>query len=426
MHYCNKRIALSLSQDENANKNGVRSFSAGKSHQLNSRRSKVDNRLRLCLMLICFCATFSLLALESNAADLSEMPMVTTGPTILHPKHNSRVLNPNKILVEVEIPPVGSVLEWMIGVHILRKSGVEWTSAMEPFYIEQLWISSNGRFVGRKTIALEEGDYIIWVAIGQAGGGAQQEPYGTAWALFRVKRLDVPMALKPVFSILEPRDGAIVSKKDIDIVVGSPFAVDFILRLEKKRSGGNGTDVMWSKQCKQSDFALNDQWKRWEWTKTEEVGLGRYILSASPLLSPYAPPIEQGTVQIEFSRTMQGLEFAALPSLTILGSKRSYGPGESVVFLMKGDTTEAPVVECFDGRRWSSKCPHDLKLHKRGSGAQIRYTLQTSKAGKYRLRVGNVFSDEVEIKAAESTDLKPKQVPQEQKPHIAPKHLQSK
>jgi hypothetical protein len=422
MHYFNKRIPLSLSQDENANKNGIRSFSAGKSHQPNSRRSKVDNRFRLCLMLICFCATFSLLALESNAVDLSEMPMATTPPVILHPKNNSRVLNPNKILVEVELPPVpGSVLEWMIGVCIVRKSGTGETTFVTEFVIEQLEISSNGRFVGRKTIALEEGDYGMGVMIGRVG---TQTPYGDiVTSLFRVKWLDMPMAVKPVFSILEPRDGAIVSKKDIDIVVGSPFAVDFILRLEKKRSGGNGTDVIWSKQCKQSDFAQNDHWKRWEWTKTEEVGFGYYILSASPLHNT----IEKGTVQIEFSRMIPGVDKPiALPSLTILDPKRSYGPGESVVFLMKGDTTKAPVVECFDGRRWSSKCPHDLKLHKMGSGAQIRYTLQTSKAGKYRLRVGNVFSDAVEIKAAESPDLKPKQVPQEQKPHIAPKHLQSK
>jgi len=94
--------------------------------------------------------------------------------------------------------------------------------------------------------------------------------------------------------------------------------------------------------------------------------------------------------------TIQGLDEKDTTPV-IKGSKRSYRIGEMVVFDVKGDTGKAPVVECFDDRRWSNKCPRDMRLQKMGAGAKTRYMLRTSMGGRYRLRVGKLLSDEIKV-----------------------------
>jgi len=111
-----------------------------------------------------------------------------------------------------------------------------------------------------------------------------------------------------------------------------------------------------------------------------------------------------------------GLSKKKTTSLTLLSSKPSYRANETAVFMLKGDADKQPVVECFDKKRWGSKCPQGIKLRKMGSGAQTRYILSASKAGKYRLRVGNILSDDIEIKPVKSAKLKAKKTPK-----IAPK-----
>lgn len=188
MHFLRKRILQSLLHDENTNKNSLASFVRRNFHLLNVRHFHGYTRLRFDVICICFYLIFSLPLLELNALDLPKTP-AEIKPVIVHPRNNSRVFNPNEILVEVESFPLsGSVLEWIIVVVISKKTmTVEGWTPVKQFPFKQLDISANGTYVGRKIIALEEGDYKITATISKMG---QQKKISSTESFFRVKRFD--------------------------------------------------------------------------------------------------------------------------------------------------------------------------------------------------------------------------------------------
>ena len=81
------------------------------------------------------------------------------------------------------------------------------------------------------------------------------------------------------------------------------------------------------------------------------------------------------------------------------GSKRTFKLKEPVVFVIPNAIHHKPVIECFDGLRWTSKCPKGLKLKKIGTGSPVRYQMEPSATGDYRLRVGDAASVKVKVNA---------------------------
>jgi len=110
------------------------------------------------------------------------------------------------------------------------------------------------------------------------------------------------------------------------------------------------------------------------------------------------------------------------PSI-ILSGKRSYAPSENVMFALQGEPSGEPVLECSsDGLRWSANCPAKAAVRKIGSGAQVRYMVQASDPGKYRLRLGNALSEPFEVKgSAGLTANVPSAKPAASSPISAPK-----
>jgi hypothetical protein len=91
------------------------------------------------------------------------------------------------------------------------------------------------------------------------------------------------------------------------------------------------------------------------------------------------------------------LKATATPSI-ILARKNVYQPHEKILFSVRGKTDMKPKVECFNRGRWNRQCPGDLRVRRSGD----KYLLQPATPGKYRLRMGEVYSQVFEVSSIRS------------------------
>ncbi|MBT8361323.1 MAG: hypothetical protein KJO32_10235, partial [Deltaproteobacteria bacterium] len=87
----------------------------------------------------------------------------------------------------------------------------------------------------------------------------------------------------------------------------------------------------------------------------------------------------------------------ATPSLILVG-KNVYHPHERILFSVREKTDMKPKVECFNRGQWNAQCPGDLRVRRSGD----KYILQPATPGKYRLRMGKVYSQVFEVNSIRS------------------------
>lgn len=86
------------------------------------------------------------------------------------------------------------------------------------------------------------------------------------------------------------------------------------------------------------------------------------------------------------------------PSISLSNVKHSYRPGENVHLLVEAEPSMVPQEEYFENGRWTTQCPPGTILQKTGLGAKKEYNFRASTAGKYRIRIGKILSEEIVVK----------------------------
>lgn len=87
--------------------------------------------------------------------------------------------------------------------------------------------------------------------------------------------------------------------------------------------------------------------------------------------------------------------------ISVQTNKKFYSSGEHILFTLPTNPRQQPIVECFNNKRWSRRCPAGTMLRKTGQGKPLKYALKAPQSGQYRIRLGTAVSKVVIVRGGQ-------------------------